>query len=103
MQVKNGKEEFIKDLAKSHAELLYLHPFREGNGRTARLFATLIILKYHRIQIGFSLTLKGVFWLLLHAVKGLYFTLQPLLMDIRGVFRYQYNVANNPEAHMRPA
>jgi len=35
----------INHVAPLHAELLFIHPFREGNGRTARLFADLIALK----------------------------------------------------------
>ena len=35
----------VKHLAPLHAELLFIHPFREGNGRTARLFVDLIALK----------------------------------------------------------
>ena len=35
----------IEHVAPLHAELLFIHPFREGNGRTARLFADLITLK----------------------------------------------------------
>lgn len=38
-------EHLIDEVAPMHAELLYIHPFREGNGRTARLFADLIALK----------------------------------------------------------
>lgn len=38
-------EELIEHVAPPHAELLFIHPFREGNGRTARLFADLIALK----------------------------------------------------------
>ena len=36
------KEELIKDIAKVHGELLFIHPFREGNGRTARILANLM-------------------------------------------------------------
>ena len=32
-------------LAQTHAELLLIHPFREGNGRLARLLATLMALQ----------------------------------------------------------
>lgn len=32
-------------LARTHAELLLIHPFREGNGRLARLLATLMALQ----------------------------------------------------------
>jgi cell filamentation protein len=35
----------IIDLAKTHVELIHIHPFREGNGRTARIFANLISLR----------------------------------------------------------
>jgi len=35
----------IKNIAVVHAELLFIHPFREGNGRTARLLATLMAAK----------------------------------------------------------
>ncbi len=35
----------IEHVAPLHAELLFIHPFREGNGRTARFFADLIALK----------------------------------------------------------
>ena len=34
--------ELIKDIAIVHGELLFIHPFREGNGRTARLLANLM-------------------------------------------------------------
>jgi len=40
-----SKEELIKAIAKVHAELLFIHPFREGNGRTARLLANLMCAK----------------------------------------------------------
>lgn len=38
-------EELIKHVAPLHAEFLFIHPFREGNGRTARLFVDLIAMK----------------------------------------------------------
>ncbi|WP_343633652.1 Fic family protein [Fluviicola sp.] len=43
--------ELIEDIAKIHAELLFIHPFREGNGRTARVLANLMAEKagYGRI------------------------------------------------------
>lgn len=37
-----NKEELIRDIAIIHGELLFIHPFREGNGRTARLLANLM-------------------------------------------------------------
>jgi cell filamentation protein len=41
----DSDEELIKDIARVHAELLYIHPFREGNGRTARVLANLMAAK----------------------------------------------------------
>lgn len=37
-------ERLLDHVAALHAELLYIHPFREGNGRTIRLFTRLISL-----------------------------------------------------------
>ena len=39
------QEDLIKDIAKVHGELLFIHPFREGNGRTARILANLMARK----------------------------------------------------------
>ena len=41
----DGYENLVEHIAPLHAELLFIHPFREGNGRTARLFVDLIALK----------------------------------------------------------
>lgn len=38
-------EEKILAIAKVHVELVLIHPFREGNGRVARLFSTLMALQ----------------------------------------------------------
>lgn len=40
-----GIEEQARALAVVHAELILIHPFREGNGRCARLLATLMALQ----------------------------------------------------------
>lgn len=45
---------FIEDLARAHAELLYIHPFREGNGRTARVLLNLMLRKNGREPLDFS-------------------------------------------------
>lgn len=37
-----SREDLICDIATVHGELLFIHPFREGNGRTARLLANLM-------------------------------------------------------------
>lgn len=39
------REELIRDIAVVHGELLFIHPFREGNGRTARILANLMLRK----------------------------------------------------------
>tara|TARA_R110002049_G_scaffold283373_1_gene463409 strand:+ start:372 stop:989 length:618 start_codon:yes stop_codon:yes gene_type:complete len=39
-------DELVQYVAPMHAELLFIHPFREGNGRTARLFADLIVVNF---------------------------------------------------------
>jgi cell filamentation protein len=43
--VYRNKEELIRDIAIVHGELLFIHPFREGNGRTARILANLMARK----------------------------------------------------------
>lgn len=40
-----SRDDLIRDVAMIHAELLFIHPFREGNGRTARLLANLMCRK----------------------------------------------------------
>lgn len=49
-----NKECLITDVAKVHAELLFIHPFREGNGRTARLLANLMVQKQGYKKLDFS-------------------------------------------------
>lgn len=48
----NSKEELIRDISIVHGELLFIHPFREGNGRTARMLANLMSRKqgYEALQ-----------------------------------------------------
>jgi cell filamentation protein len=38
-------EDLVREIAIVHGELLFIHPFREGNGRTARLLANLMARK----------------------------------------------------------
>jgi cell filamentation protein len=37
-----NRQEVIADISKVHGDLLLIHPFREGNGRTARILANLM-------------------------------------------------------------
>ncbi len=47
-------EEVIKALAIVHAELVLIHPFREGNGRVAKMLATLMALQAGLPPLDFS-------------------------------------------------
>jgi cell filamentation protein len=47
-------EDIIKSLAIVHTELLLIHPFREGNGRIARMLATLMALQAGLPPLDFS-------------------------------------------------
>ena len=50
-----SKEGVIKKaLAEVHAELVLIHPFREGNGRIARALATLMVLQAGLPPLDFS-------------------------------------------------
>lgn len=41
----SDKDLLISDISKVHCEFLFIHPFREGNGRTARILANLMARK----------------------------------------------------------
>lgn len=55
------KESLIKDIAKVHGELLFIHPFREGNGRTARVLANLMARKQGYKGLNFKIIDKKLF------------------------------------------
>jgi cell filamentation protein len=40
-----NRREVIHALAEAHTELVLIHPFREGNGRVARILSTLMALQ----------------------------------------------------------
>src|SRR3989344_1678602 len=48
----------VEHLAELHAELLYLHPFREGNGRIIRLYTKLVFLAKTGDELEFELITK---------------------------------------------
>jgi len=50
----SSREEVITALAIVHVELILIHPFREGNGRIARLLATLMALQAGLPPLDFS-------------------------------------------------
>lgn len=47
--------EIIRALAESHVELVLIHPFRDGNGRTARILSTLMALQADLPFLDFTL------------------------------------------------
>ena len=49
------REEVVKALAETHTELLLIHPFRDGNGRIARLLSTLMALQAGLPLLDFNL------------------------------------------------
>ncbi|MBK9147118.1 MAG: Fic family protein [Flavobacteriales bacterium] len=53
-----SREALIAYLAIVHGELLFIHPFREGNGRTARLLADLIAMKHGYGKLDFTVMNK---------------------------------------------
>ena len=55
---KTAGNEIVQALAAVHVELLLIHPFREGNGRLARMLASLMTLQAALPPLDFSLV-KG--------------------------------------------
>lgn len=49
-----SQQALIKDIAKVHGELLFIHPFREGNGRTSRILADLMARKQGYPSLNFK-------------------------------------------------
>lgn len=47
--------ELTKALSIVHVELVLIHPFREGNGRTARLLADLLVMQAKRLSLNYAL------------------------------------------------
>ena len=54
----NTPEQIARALAVVHTELVLIHPFRDGNGRVARLLATLMAMQAGLPSLDFS-DLKG--------------------------------------------
>lgn len=49
------RSEIIKAIAETHIELVLIHPFREGNGRVARILSTLMALQAGLPLLDFAL------------------------------------------------
>jgi cell filamentation protein len=75
-------------LAEAHAELVLIHPFREGNGRVARHFANLMIWQAGRLPMDFELMAGErkleYFASIREALFGDYSRLQALFADLIG-------------------
>ena len=63
------KSDLIHDIAVVHAELLFIHPFREGNGRTARILANLMCRKQGYKALKFEMITDKLFPLYVEAVQ----------------------------------
>lgn len=48
------RADVVRALAETHAELVLIHPFREGNGRTARIVSILMALQAGLPLLDFS-------------------------------------------------
>lgn len=65
-----SESDLLRDIAKVHAELLYIHPFREGNGRTARVLANLMMAKEGHDFLDFNKLYKNHFGDYIQAVQA---------------------------------
>ena len=64
-----NKKSLIHDIAVVHAELLFIHPFREGNGRTARILANLMSRKHGYAPLLFDKVGKKEFEFYVSAIQ----------------------------------
>ena len=63
-------DSLIHDIAIVHSEFLLIHPFREGNGRTARLLANLMVRKQGYGALNFNDVGEKEFKLYVEAVQS---------------------------------
>ncbi|KOS08368.1 cell filamentation protein Fic [Flavobacterium akiainvivens] len=68
-RIYNSKEELIINVAKVHGELLFIHPFREGNGRASRLLANLMVQQQGYDDLKFEKINDGLFETYIEAVQ----------------------------------
>ena len=64
-----NRNDLFSDIAKVHGELLFIHPFREGNGRTARILANLMSRKQGYVSLKFEKVGKEEFDFYVKAVQ----------------------------------
>lgn len=65
----SSRDQLMEDIAKVHGELLFIHPFREGNGRTARVLANLMARKQGYSSLKFETVGKKEFDVYVSAVQ----------------------------------
>ncbi len=66
----SDRNKLISDIATIHGELLFIHPFRDGNGRTARILANLMARKQGYEALNFGLITGNLFTAYLAAVHS---------------------------------
>jgi cell filamentation protein len=82
-----NREDLIRDIAVVHAELLVIHPFREGNGRTARILANLMARKQGYAALQFEKVGEKEFEIYVNAVqKSVQKDYNPMIDFIRTIF-----------------
>jgi len=83
----DDRETLIRDIALVHGELLFIHPFREGNGRTARLLADMMAQKQGHGKLHWERIGRVRFDEYVHAVQQAALdNRQPMEAIIRSVF-----------------
>ncbi|RDC63988.1 Fic/DOC family protein [Adhaeribacter pallidiroseus] len=82
-----SKEVLIRDIAVVHGEILVIHPFREGNGRTARILANLMTRKQGYPALEFEKVGEEEFEFYIAAVqKAAEKDYSPMIAFIKAIF-----------------
>lgn len=82
-----SKDDLIKSIAIVHGELLFIHPFREGNGRTARMLANLMARKQGYDSLLFEKVNKENFNIYVKAIqKAAEKDYEPMIEFIASIF-----------------
>jgi cell filamentation protein len=80
----------LKKLARMHAELLFIHPFREGNGRTIRMFTNMIYLSKTGKELDFKIlehNLETYIKAVQQAGQKEYVLMEKLFLDMSSGFK----------------
>ncbi|MBX2904773.1 MAG: Fic family protein [Taibaiella sp.] len=83
----DDRESLMTSIAIIHAELLFIHPFREGNGRTARVLANLMARQQGFGSLNFSEIAGTKFQEYVHAIQNAaHKNYTPMIEFIREIF-----------------